>query len=169
MKKVLLLLSNGFEAYEAAVFTDVFGFANSGNIKVELTSVGFHKELDCAYGFKVIPSKTIEEVNIGDFDALAIPGGTRSSGFYTDAYSEEFLSIVKQFNKGKKYIAGICTGAMPIAKAGVLKGKRATSYTGKRQDELRAAKWIKHEQLKDHLNFDRHENIVEEVIDVLLK
>ena len=29
MKKILLLLANGFEAYEASVFTDVFGWNRS--------------------------------------------------------------------------------------------------------------------------------------------
>lgn len=36
------------------------------------------------------------------------------------------------------------------------------------EDELRAVKWVKYDQLKDHLTFDRHENIVEEVIDGLI-
>ena len=37
------------------------------------------------------------------------------------------------------------------------------------EDELRAIKWMKYDQLKDHLTFDRHKNIVEHVIDSLIK
>lgn len=137
MKRVLLLLSNGFEVYEASVFSDVFGFAKSGGVDVELGSVGFHKNLTCAYGFKVIPNNQVSKVNINKFDALAIPGGTRDAGFYEDAYSEGFLEIIREFNQQGKYIAAVCTGAMPLAKSGILKGRKATSYAGKRQEELK--------------------------------
>jgi 4-methyl-5(b-hydroxyethyl)-thiazole monophosphate biosynthesis len=137
MKKVLLLLSNGCESYEASVFADVFGFAKNGGIEVEVTSVGFRKEIECAYGFKILPNKLINDINIDDYDALAIPGGTRDAGFYDEAYSEKFLEVIRYFDKEKKYIAGVCTGAMPIAKSGILEGRRATSYPGKRQVELK--------------------------------
>ena len=136
MKKVLLLLANGFEAYEASVFTDIFGFANSGGFPVELKSAGKQKTLTCAYGFKVNPEFLISEINLEDFDALAIPGGRRDAGFYDDAYSTEFQNIIKYFYKQNKLIAGICVASLPMAKAGILEGKKATTYFGKKQIEL---------------------------------
>lgn len=40
MKRILLLLANGFEAYEASVFTDVFGWnLYEGDKSTELISV----------------------------------------------------------------------------------------------------------------------------------
>lgn len=135
-KRVLLLLANGFEAFEASVFTDIFGFANSGGFPVELKSAGNLQVLNCAYGFKVTPEYQIGDINIEDFDALAIPGGRRDAGFYDDAFSDSFQNIIKKFNNYNKYIAGICVASLPMAKAGVLEGKKATTYFGKKQIEL---------------------------------
>lgn len=50
MKKVLLLLANGFEAYEASVFTDVFGWSlYEGDHSTELVSIGLHPVLTCTW------------------------------------------------------------------------------------------------------------------------
>ena len=135
-KKVLLLLANGFEAYEASVFTDIIGFANTGGFPIDLKSAGNFSTINCAYGFNVKPDYLINDVDLDEFDALAIPGGRRDAGFYEDAYSTDFQNVIKAFNKKNKYIAGICVASLPMAKAGVLDGKTATTYFGKRQREL---------------------------------
>ena len=136
MKKVLLLLSDGFEAYEASAFTDVIGFSKNGGIAIDVESVGLHKILSCAFGFSVIPNKVLQEITIDNYDALAIPGGNSKSGFYKDAYEERFLETIRCFHHAKKPIASICTGGMPVAKAGVLKGRYGTTFSGKRQREM---------------------------------
>jgi 4-methyl-5(b-hydroxyethyl)-thiazole monophosphate biosynthesis len=73
------------------------------------------------------------------FDALAVPGGFEESGFYQDAYHEDFLKIIRQFNESRKIIASICVGALPLGKSGILKDKKATTYhllDGKRRKQL---------------------------------
>ncbi len=48
MKKVLLLLANGFEAVEASVFTDVIGWNKlEGDGTTELITVGIREKLKC--------------------------------------------------------------------------------------------------------------------------
>lgn len=48
MKKVCLLLPNGFEAVEASVFTDVIGWnKEEGDGSTDLVTVGTRKELKC--------------------------------------------------------------------------------------------------------------------------
>lgn len=140
MKKVLLLLANGFEAAEASVFTDVIGWNNlEGDNSTELVTVGKRDKLKCTFNFTVIPELQISEVNIDDFDALAIPGGFEEADFYEDAYSEDFLNIIREFDKSGKIIASICVGALPIGKSGVLTGRNATTYNlnnGIRQAQL---------------------------------
>lgn len=140
MKKVLLLLANGFEAAEASVFTDVIGWNKlEGDGSTELITVGMREKLKCTFNFTVIPEMQLSEVNISEFDALAIPGGFEEAGFYEDAYSEEFLDIIRDFDKEGKIIASICVGALPIGKSGVLSGRNATTYNlnnGIRQAEL---------------------------------
>lgn len=130
MKKVMLLLADGFEAYEASVFTDVFGWNEwEGNGQIQLVSVGLRKELSCTWGFKVIPDRILAEVDLAEYAALAIPGGFEEADFYEDAYDEVFLEVIRSFHQQQKPIASICVGALPIAKSGVLTGKKGTTYT----------------------------------------
>jgi 4-methyl-5(b-hydroxyethyl)-thiazole monophosphate biosynthesis len=139
-KKVLLLLSNGFEAYEASVFTDVLGWNKlEGDGCTEVITCGISKELKCTWNFTVIPEMLLSEVDVNMFDALAIPGGFEEAGFYTDAFSDEFLSVIREFDQANKIIASICVGALPVGRSGVLKGRKGTTYhlnNGYRQDQL---------------------------------
>nr|WP_026888577.1 hypothetical protein [Clostridium beijerinckii] len=56
------------------------------------------------WNFTVIPKININEVNICDFDVLAIPDDFEEAGFYNDAYNEDFLNLIGEFD----IIASIC-------------------------------------------------------------
>jgi len=140
MKKVLLLLADGFEAVEASVFTDVIGWNNlEGDGTTELVTAGRKEKLKCTWNFTVIPEMQLSQVKVAEFAALAIPGGFEEAGFYEDAYHEDFLEIIREFDRAGKIIASICVGALPIGKSGVLHSRKATTYNllqGKRQQQL---------------------------------
>lgn len=129
MKKVLLLLANGFEAYEASVFTDVLGWNEyEGDGTTQIVTCGMHHHIKSTWGFTVIPEIQLSEVDVSEYAALAIPGGFEEAGFYQDAYQEEFLSLICQFDQAGKDIATICVGALPVGKSGVLKNRKGTTY-----------------------------------------
>ena len=129
MKKVLLLLADGFEIYEASVFIDVIGWnLIEGDKSTQLYTCGLRKELKSTFGQKFTVDFTIDEINVDKFAALAIPGGFEEYGFYKDAYSSEFSNLISEFNQQNKTIASICTGVFPIAKSGVLFDRRGTTY-----------------------------------------
>lgn len=140
MKKVLILLANGFELYEAASFIDVLGWATAfGSEPVEIVTAGFNERLQCTFGFDVIPDSLINQLDLNSFNALAIPGGFERAGFYQDAYAPEFMEVIRQFEDSGKPISSICVGALPVAKSGVLEGRDATTYhlhDGIRRKEL---------------------------------
>jgi len=140
MKRVLILLANGFELYEASAYIDVLGWATVfGSEPIEVVTAGFGKQLHCTFGFDVIPDSLISQVDLGSFDALAIPGGFEKAGFYQDAFSEKFLEVIRHFEDAGKPVSSICVGALPVAKSGVLKGRNATTYhllEGRRRKEL---------------------------------
>jgi len=142
MKKILLLLANGFEAYEASVFTDVLDWnMEEGDKTTKIISCGLRKPLFCTGGLIVYPELLVSEVDVSQFDALAIPGGYESKGFYEDAYNEDFLSIIRKFDQEKKTIAAICVGSLSVGKSGVLTCRKGTTYhlnNGKRQQQLAA-------------------------------
>lgn len=139
-KKVLLLLADGFEPLEAAGFTDVFGWAAiDGKEPVELVSAGFKPVLRATFGFSVMPQAQISELDLNEFDALAIPGGFAGAGFYDEAMSEPFLNVIRHFEARNRDIASVCVASLALGAAGALNGRRATTYHqvgGKRKDQL---------------------------------
>ena len=140
MKRVLLLLAQGFEEYEASAFTDVVGWSRIyGTEPVDLITTGLRKEIKCTWNFIVKPELNFVDINVNDYDALAIPGGFEKAGFYEDAFDDKFLNLIRQFDNQGKIIAAICVAALPVAKSGVLKNRNATTYdllNGKRRKEL---------------------------------
>lgn len=129
MKKVLLLLADGFETFEACVFMDVIGWnLEEGDKSTKLYTCGLSKDLKSSFNHKFTMDYTVDEIDINSFDALAIPGGFEVYGFYNDAYNEKFLELIRGFRSSNKIIATICVGALPLGKSGVLKGKNATTY-----------------------------------------
>jgi protein deglycase len=129
MKKILLLLSEGFEIYEASVFIDVIGWNQiEGDGSTQLFTCGLNREVNSTFGQKILVDFTVDEINPDEFAALAIPGGFEEYRFYQYAFSEPFLDLIRAFNRKNKLIASICTGAVPIAKSGILNGRKATTY-----------------------------------------
>jgi protein deglycase len=129
MKKVLLLLADGFEIYEASVFIDVIGWnLVEGDNSTLLFTCGLRKEIKSSFNQRFIVDHLVSDIDISEFDALAVPGGFEVYGFYKDAYDEQFLGIIRGFKAQNKFIASICVGALPLGKSGILKGKTATTY-----------------------------------------
>ena len=138
MKNVLLLLANGFETYEASVFIDVLGWNfTDGDKNTKLYTCGLTREIKSSFDVIFKTDYLINEIDVSKFDALAIPGGFEEYHFYNDAYNEEFLELLHKFHKSGKVIASICVAALPLGKSGVLTGKKATTYRGKRQAQLK--------------------------------
>lgn len=128
-KKVLLLLSQGFETYEASVFIDVIGWnLVEGDCSTELFTCGLKREIKSSFDQRFIVDYSIDEVDISSFDALAIPGGFEKYGFYDDAYNDKILDLIRGFKANNKIIASICVGALPLGKSGVLHNKKGTTY-----------------------------------------
>ena len=140
--KILLFCCKGFETMEFAPFVDVLGWArNDYGMDVEVITGGFTKTVVSTFGIPVLVDKTLDEIDIDEYDALAIPGGFEEFGFYEEAYDERFLALVRGFNDRGKYIASICVGALPVGASGILRGRKATTYhlkDGLRQKQLAA-------------------------------
>lgn len=139
-KRVLLLLADGFEPLEAAGFTDVLGWANiDGEEPIELVSAGLHSLLKATFGFSVIPDALVAELDLGAFDALAVPGGFEGAGFYIDALADDFTAVIAAFERARKPVASVCVASLALGAAGILNGRRATTYHqigGRRRAQL---------------------------------
>jgi protein deglycase len=135
-----MLLANGVEPLEMAAFSDVLGWATLvGDEKIELIDAGLSANIKTTFGLNLTPNYRLNELNLEDFDALAIPGGFEPSGFYEEALSEPFLEVIRYFSKAEKVIASVCVSSLCLGQAGILRGKNATIYHqqgGKRKQQL---------------------------------
>lgn len=140
MKRVLLLMCQGVEVLEAAAFYDVLGWSGSEGFEpIEVVATGIDEQVRCTFGLRVLCDGLLHEIDVDDFDAIAIPGGFAEFGFYEQAYSEQVSALIRAFHERRKPIASICVGALPVAKSGVLRGRPATTYAlsgGHRRDQL---------------------------------
>jgi len=129
VKNVLILLADGFEVYEAAAFTDVLGWADSfGTEHIRVVAAGLHPELTSTFGCQIIPAVLVKELDLDVFDALAVPGGFGTAGFYEDSFSEEFLEVIRFFDRKNKPVAAVCVASLCLGRSGILKGRSATTY-----------------------------------------
>lgn len=140
-KKVLLLLCKGTELLEASAFIDVMGWANDeGSIPISVVIAALTSApVICAFGVRIVPDRTLADISVSDFEALAIPGGFETFGFYEDAYSPTVQDLISSFAEAGKPVATICVGALPLAKTGSLSGRNATTYhlgDGRRRRQL---------------------------------
>lgn len=138
--KVLLLCANAFETMEFSVFIDIMGWAHDDfGCDITVETCGFHKTVTSTFGVPILVDTIIDDIHVKDYDALAIPGGFSEYGFYDEAYDEKTQQLIQAFDKQKKPIATVCVAALALAKSGILKGRRATTYhlkNGCRQAEL---------------------------------
>jgi 4-methyl-5(b-hydroxyethyl)-thiazole monophosphate biosynthesis len=126
---ILLFLANGFEDLEAIAIRDIFGWTQyRKNIrKAFVSTTGFHPVIKSRFGLKVEPDTLFSEVNPKDYHALVLPGGFYSYGF-DEAFNEKLYRLASDIHYNGGYIATMCVGILPIAEAGLLKGKQATTY-----------------------------------------
>jgi len=69
---------------------------------------------------------TVRQADAAQYDALAIAGGAGSPAHLWD--SAPLLALVQAFHAAGKPVGAICLSGAVLARAGVLKGRRATAY-----------------------------------------
>lgn len=76
-------------------------------------------------GLAVVPTMTMADAP-KDLDVLFMPGGTE--GTLAVMARADTIAWVQDRASRAKHVTSVCTGSMILAKAGLLKGKRATSH-----------------------------------------
>lgn len=74
-------------------------------------------------GVMVTPDKTFE--NAPPVDILVVPGGPDVNQVLDDP---ETLSYIKKASSEARYVTSVCTGALVLGAAGLLKGRKATTH-----------------------------------------
>jgi cyclohexyl-isocyanide hydratase len=73
----------------------------------------------------ITPTTTLKECP-NDLDVLFVPGGL--PGTQQIMEDDEVLNFLTEKGKTAKYVTSVCTGALILGAAGLLKGYKATSY-----------------------------------------
>jgi protease I len=138
-------LAEGFEDSEFTVPFD--RLKNTGH---EVTVIG-RKAGEIVIGKRGQARATIDRVAADvapdDFEALVIAGGYSPDHLRTD---EDMVAFVRRFYETGKLVAAICHGPQLLIEAGVVKGRRLTSWPSVRTDLRNAgAEWVDREVVVD--------------------
>ena len=135
MKKVLVLLAEGFEDIEALTIVDVLRRAE---VKVTLCTI---KEYYVKSSHDVIvrSEELIEYVRAEDYDALFLPGGL--PGAYNLRDDDRVIKIIQEMNELNKLIFAICAAPIILSKAGITKDRKVTSYPGF-EDQIKCSEYL---------------------------
>ncbi len=124
MARVLVPLAHGCEELEAVTILDLLVRAG-----IEVVSAGLESgPVTASRGVVLVPQTTLEAVMQEAFDMIVLPGG--GPGAERLDHDPRIAELVKKFASAGHYVAAICAAPKVLAHAGVLKGKRATSYPG---------------------------------------
>ena len=147
-KRVAILAADMFERVE---LEEPRKALESAGAEVEIVSIhdgeirGFD-HFDPAGTVKV--DRTVEEASAEDFDALLIPGGVGNPDQLRG--DENAVSFVRGFHDAKKPMAVICHGPWVLVEAGVVRGKRVTSWPTLQTDIRNAGgEWVDEECVVD--------------------
>ncbi|MCM8768435.1 MAG: DJ-1/PfpI family protein [Candidatus Omnitrophica bacterium] len=76
-------------------------------------------------GMRIEVDRLIEETTASGFDGLILVGGSGTPALYENS---KLHKLIKEFITQKKPVGAICLAPVILARAGVLKGKKATVY-----------------------------------------
>ena len=121
-KAVMVIAFKGFQDNE---YSNTRHVLENANVKIVVVSSS-KGEARGKLGQKVIISKTLDQVKLEDFDVLVFIGGPGALEYVNNSSA---LKLAQQTVKQNKILAAICIAPEILAKAGVLKGKRATVWS----------------------------------------
>lgn len=132
MKKVAVLLAEGFEEIEALTVVDILRRAA---IHCDCVNISDKKEIKGAHDIIIKSDKNISE-EILSYDMIVLPGGVLGAENLSN--SETVLHTIRLFMKNdEKYVAAICASpAVVLSKIDLIKEKNITSYPGKDYEEM---------------------------------
>jgi len=92
-------------------------------------------------GTKIPPNKDqkvkkIDEVSVKDYKILVLPGGVKAMEKVRQ--DRKIINFISEFDKQKKIIACICSGAQLLISAKVVKGRKIAGYYSMKDDLINA-------------------------------
>ncbi|HAK59343.1 MAG TPA: type 1 glutamine amidotransferase, partial [Nitrospiraceae bacterium] len=125
--KALIISADNFEDTELLV--PFYRFQEEG-IAVDVASLK-KGMITGKHGYAVEANKTLDEITADEYDILILPGG-KAPG--TVRKQKKAVEIAQHFFQENKPVSAICHGPQTLITAGLLNGRRATSYRSVAQE-----------------------------------
>lgn len=126
-----VLAWDGFLTSEVVAPVEVLGAAvDRGLLDARVQVVASEATpVTSAEGLRILPDVTIDECPT--LDVLIVSGSAEMDGPLADA---RLVDFVARQGKGARYLASNCSAAFLVGKAGLLDGRRVTTYRGGEAD-----------------------------------
>ncbi|HID32875.1 MAG TPA: DJ-1/PfpI family protein [bacterium (Candidatus Stahlbacteria)] len=130
-RRILMVIAHeGFRDEELLIPKETFTKAGY-QVDVASTDTGYAVGM---LGAKVKPDLLISEAAESLYVALVLVGGVGAKDLFTDTILHK---LVCSFHDRGKLTGAICLAPIILARAGILKGKRATVWAGAKKDLIR--------------------------------
>jgi 4-methyl-5(b-hydroxyethyl)-thiazole monophosphate biosynthesis len=124
MANVLVPLAQGCEELEAVTVIDLLRRAG-----ITVVTAGLDAgPVTASRGVRLIPDTDLDSALKQDYDMVVLPGGLPGADHLDN--DPRVRELLTKMANSEKFTAAICAAPKVLASAGLLAGKRATSYPG---------------------------------------
>lgn len=148
-KKVAILVTDGFEQVELTEPRQALEDAGAETVIISPKEGKVKGWQHTEWGDEFDVDVPLANAQHADYDALLLPGGVMNP----DKLRMEpaAVDLVRAFVDAKKPVAAICHGPWLLVEAGVVRGRKVTSYPSIQTDMKNAgAEWIDQEVVVDN-------------------
>ena len=126
--RVLMIATDGYEDSELLEPRRILSERGA-----DVTLASLEKgEIEGDNGASARVDRTIDEVDVRDYDALILPGGTKNPDKLR--MDERVVATIRAFAEAGKPVAAICHGPWLLIEADVVRGRRVTGWPSIRTD-----------------------------------
>jgi transcriptional regulator GlxA family with amidase domain len=135
--EIAIVLFEGFDELDAIGPYEVFQNAAGAGTECEtsLRTIDGTDLVEASHGLRIEPDGGLADV---DPDLLLVPGGgwndRAGPGAWAEAERGAIPEAIAELSDGGSTIAGVCTGGMLLARAGILDGRPAVTHASALDD-----------------------------------
>lgn len=147
-KKVAILVADGFEESELLKPREALRDAGAKTVIISPKQEAVKSWTGDGFGEAIAVDVHVSKADVTEYDALLLPGGVINPDKLR--IEPDAVEFVRAFFAAGKPVAAICHGPQLLIEAGVVHGRRMTSYESVKTDLINAgADWVDEEVVCD--------------------
>jgi protease I len=148
-KKVAILATDGFEYVELVEPRKALEEAGAKTVVISPKDGQIKGWNHTDWGESVSVDLSLSSAHESDFDALVLPGGVMNPDYLRQ--DKNAVAFVRSFFEAQKPVAAICHGPWLLVEAGVVRGRKLTSWPSLQTDIRNAGgEWTDQEVVTDN-------------------